>query len=451
MRFLFFCLTFCCITQSVLALDSYADLVEELMPSVVNISTERTTISNDDESIDNQMLNPLLDGREALGSGFFIRNDGYLLTNAHVINGAKRITVITDSGKEYHADIQGIDEATDLAVLKIKGLDKNKQAETFSNVKFGNADKSRIGDIVLTFGNPYGLGVSVSQGIISAKSRNIGLNEQQYIQTDAAINQGNSGGPMFNLNGEVIGVNAVIFTAKGANGVGFSLPSNIANWVSTQLIKNGKVRRGWIGISVAEGIDQYTEKSGLVITEIDEDSNAYKEGIRVGDIIISYDNKQATDVNTFLHYIETMELGQTLRLTTLTLGEKYRNVIRIQEMPVDALKRIANKALIENRKYYNETTESGAFYISELKIAVKEATPRGLEIVKIERDSPLYESGIAKGDVLLEADKADIYSVDNLLDSIRNAVMDDFRPITLFVQGIENTFYTTIQMEQEDD
>ena len=385
---LLFSAVFCLITMPALAMDSYADLVEELMPSVVNISTERQTVS-DNEDIDNVMLEPALSGREALGSGFFIRSDGHILTNAHVINKAKKITVITDNGKTYEAKIVGVDTPSDLAVLKISGKSKNGQPETFKHIKFGNADKARIGDKVLTFGNPYGLGVSVSQGIISAKSRNIGLNEQQYIQTDAAINQGNSGGPMFNLAGEVIGVNAAIFTAKGASGVGFSLPSNIANWVSSQLIDSGKVRRSWIGMLVANGIDRYTDKSGFVVTEISEESNAYKEGIRVGDIIIAYNDTPAENIDAFLRFAETMEPGKALRLKTISFGEEIRNVIRVQEMPAEALKNVTNKALIESSKYYNENIESGIFYISELGIAVKEASPRGLLVMIFENGSPL--------------------------------------------------------------
>lgn len=447
---LLFSAVFCLITMPALAMDSYADLVEELMPSVVNISTERQTVS-DNEDIDNVMLEPALSGREALGSGFFIRSDGHILTNAHVINKAKKITVITNNGKTFDAKIVGVDTPSDLAVLKISGKSKNGQPETFKHIKFGNADKARIGDKVLTFGNPYGLGVSVSQGIISAKSRNIGLNEQQYIQTDAAINQGNSGGPMFNLAGEVIGVNAAIFTAKGASGVGFSLPSNIANWVSSQLIDSGKVRRSWIGMSVANGIDRYTDKSGFVVTEISEESNAYKEGIRVGDIIIAYNDTPAENIDAFLRFAETMEPGKALRLKTISFGEEIRNVIRVQEMPAETLKNVTNKALIESSKYYNENIESGIFYISELGIAVKEASPRGLMVMKIENGSPLLGTGIKQGDILLEADRADIYTADNLLENIRNAAMDDFRPMTLFVQGIDNTFYATVKMEQEND
>lgn len=451
MRFLSILLFLFFFASDCSALDSYADLVEDLMPSVVNISTERKVVASEDESIDNVMLEPMLDGREALGSGFFIRNNGYILTNAHVINGAKRITVITNNGKNYEAKIVGVDKPSDLAVLKIGGTDKTGKDETFKHIKFGNADKARIGDIVLTFGNPYGLGVSVSQGIISAKSRNIGLNEQQYIQTDAAINQGNSGGPMFNLDGEVIGVNAAIFTAQGASGVGFSLPSNIANWVSSQIIDHGKVSRSWIGLSVANGIDQYTDKAGFVVTEISEESNAYKEGIRVGDIIIAYNDRPAGNIDEFLYFTETMKPGEALRLKTLSFGEEIRNVVRVQEMPTEALKNVTNKALTENSKYYNENAEQGVFYISELHIAVKEASPRGLVITKIERTSPLKDTGIKEGDILLEADRADIYSVDNLLENIHNAMVDDLRPITFLVQGIDNTFYATVQLESEND
>ena len=407
------------------AVDSYADMVERLMPSVVNISTERNTIATDEETVDNMMVNPALEGRELLGSGFFIRDDGYILTNNHVINGAKKISVITNDDEIYEAKIVGTDKPSDLAVLKIEENRQNnissvstEKAELdekpakFKPVIFGNADDARIGDKVLTFGNPYGLGVSVSEGIISAKSRNIGL---------------------------------------GASGVGFSLPSNIANWVSGQLITNGKVRRGWLGITVSNGIDRYTDKPGFVITEISEDSSAFKEGLRAGDIIIAYNDKPATDIAEFKRFTETMEPGQALRLKTLSFGEEIRNVVRIQEMPAEELKDVTNRALSESSKYYHQSSDKDVFYISELKIAVKEANPRGLIITSIESKSPLYGKGIKEGDIILEADRTDIFSADNLLDNIRNAIIDDFRPISLLIQGIDNTFYSTIELAPEND
>ena len=427
------------------ALTSYADLVDEVMPSVVNISTQKEVIEQDDTT-NNMMINPSLSGRESLGSGFFIRTEGYVLTNLHVIEGAKKISVITNNDKQYDAKVIGKDKPSDLAVLKIE--DKNVK---FRPVKFGDVEEARIGDIILAFGNPYGLGLSVSQGIISAKSRSIGIGEQQYIQTDAAINQGNSGGPLFNLDGEVIGVNSAIFKDIGANGVGFSLPSNIANWISNQLIETGHVKRGWIGFKVAIGIDKYTNKSGFVVTEIDENSHAFSEGIRVGDIITFYNDKPANDLNEFIQFTETMEPGQALRLKTLSYGQEARSVIRVQEMPAETLKNITNKALIESKMYAQKQYGDDVFYISELKITVKEANPRGLAVVKLDRKSPLYGKGIEEGDIILEADRSDIYSVDNILDSIRNAVVDDYRPISLLVQGIDNTFYANIELEAEND
>lgn len=452
MRFSFILISCLLLSFQAKALDSYADLVEELMPSVVNISTEKTVIDTKESNMDNVMIDPMLQGREALGSGFFIRSDGYILTNYHVIEGAKKITVLTNDNKSFEASIVGIDKPSDLAVLKVDNKTEDKDNPlVFKSVIFGDAEQARIGDKILAFGNPYGLGVSVSSGIISAKSRNIGLGEQQYLQTDASINRGNSGGPMFNLNGEVIGVNAAIFTVHGASGVGFSLPSNIANWISAQIIETGKVRRGWLGFEIAYGFDKYTDKSGFVITAIDEESSAYKEGLRVGEIIIAYNDKQATDVSDFQRFTETMEPGQTLRLKTLSYGEEIRNVIRIQEMPEKELKNITNKALSESRKYYHEGNDEDVVYISELKIAVKEASPRGLAIVKIESQSPLQEKGISVGDIILEADRSEIYSAENLLESIRYAVFDDYRPLTLFIQGLDNTFYSTIELAREND
>ncbi len=446
MRFLFYTLTCLFFATKAVALQSYADLVEKLMPSVVNISTEKVVLDNE-EQLDNVMINPSLSARENLGSGFFIRKDGTILTNAHVINGAKKITIVTNDNTSYEAKLVGVDKPSDLAVLKISNTDN----KNFSPVIFGNADNARIGDIVLTFGNPYGLGVSVSQGIISAKSRSIGLNEQQYLQTDASINEGNSGGPMFNIDGEVIGVNSAIFKQLGATGVGFSLPSNIANWVANQIIDSGKVKRGWLGMSVAYGIDKYTDKEGFVVTEINENSNAYKEGIRVGDIIIEYNDTQAKDLASFLSFVEMMDVNQALRLKSISFGEEIRYVIRIQEMPRDELKNVTNIALQESNLNAIKAIDEDAFYISELGITVKEASPRGLLIIKMDKHSILKSKGISNGDVILEADRGDIYSVDNMLDSIRNAMVDDFRPISLLIQGAKDTFYASIELAVEND
>lgn len=433
------------ISKSAFAVDSYADLVDQIMPSVVNISTE-LNVNDESTKVDNFMLNPDLDGRDSLGSGFFLRSDGYILTNYHVIKDAKAISVTTHNDNLYKAKIVGIDKPSDLVVLRI---DPQKN-EKFSPLIFGDAEVTRVGDKILSFGNPYGLGISVSQGIISAKSRHIGLSEQQYIQTDAAINQGNSGGPLVDLDGKVIGINTAIFTTKGASGIGFALPSNIANWIATQIINHKTVKRGWIGITVSKGIDKYTGKHGFLITEIHENSNAYKDGLRVGDIITSYNDTIAENVGAFQLFTETMSPGQALRLKVLSMGEEIKSVISVQEMPQSELKSVVNKALIDNNRYYYQEQNDDIFYISELNIAVKEYTPKGLLIVKLEQKSPLYGKGVKEGDVILEADREDIYSSDNLLDTIHNSTVDD-RPMSLLIQSLDNTFYVNVEVLAEND
>jgi serine protease Do len=256
---------------------------------------------------------------------------------------------------------------------------------------------------------------------------------------------------MFDLNGKVIGINSAIFTTAGANGVGFALPSNIANWVTNQLLQKGKVHRGWLGMEFAIGVDKYTGKEGFVITSIEEESNAYKEGLRVGDIITKYNDHNAEDLNTFIQFVEQLDLGQALRVKVLNSGMEVKSIIRVQEMPLEALKEVTNKALVENTKALHQDEDKNIFYISELNIAVKDAYPRGLRIMKLERGSPLYGKGIKEGDIILEADREDIYSPDNLLDSIHNAALDDFRPISLLIQSINETFYTNIEVKLEND
>ena len=428
------------------ATNSYADIVDEIMPSVVNISTKMRDIEA--ENIENLMINKDFENRESLGSGFFISNDGHILTNEHVIKGAKKINIITNDNEIYEANLIGSDSISDLAVLKITP----KNSDNFKPISWGEASNARIGDIILTIGNPYGLGVSVSHGIISAKSRNIGFREQQYIQTDAAINEGNSGGPMFNLKGEVIGVNSAIFKKLGATGVGFSLPSDIAKWISSQLIKKGNVDRGWIGFDLSYASDaKHTNKTGFLVTTINEESNAYKAGLRIGDIITHFDNFPADEINEFNTYIETSEIGASLSLKTLTKGKEHNLTVEIQKRPIEELKNIKNKALEENHNYTTKNTNDNVTYISEFMIAVQEVSPKGLEIIKIDNNSPFKNMGISRKDIILEADGADVYSAENLLDSIRNAVVDDYRPISFLIQSADNTFYATIDLVKEYD
>ncbi len=239
--------------------ESFADLAEKLMPSVVNISTTQTVITTINpfpfefppgspfEDMFKEFNTPQKRKASALGSGFIIDAKGIVVTNNHVIQNADDIIVRVNGEKEYKAKIIGTDPLSDIAVLQMETSDK------FVPVKFGNSDNARIGDWVIAIGNPFGLGGTVTSGIISARNRSIGLSRyEDYIQTDASINQGNSGGPLFDMNGDVIGINTAILGQSGSIGIGFSIPSNSAKKVIDQLIEFGETKRGWLGVRIQD-------------------------------------------------------------------------------------------------------------------------------------------------------------------------------------------------------
>ena len=261
-------------SAEIVGLPSFADLVEQLSPSVVNISTtpkdENTEPHNEflnGTTSDSDIFSSSPSGHVALGSGFILDEEGYILTNSHVIENASEITVILHDNTPLAAVLVGTDKKTDLALIKV---DTNRK---LTPVKFGDSDKIRVGDWILAIGNPFGLGGSVTAGIISAKSRDIASGPyDNFIQTDASINQGSSGGPMFNLQGEVIGINTAIFsTTGGSMGIGFAIPANQAHFVIKQLKEQGKVTRGWIGIKIQPHADDIAksldlnEKQGIII------------------------------------------------------------------------------------------------------------------------------------------------------------------------------------------
>ena len=238
---------------------SFADLAERLMPSVVNISTTQTVVTNTNplpftfppgspfEDMFREFGTPQERKSSALGSGFIIDEKGLVVTNNHVIQGAEDIIVRVNGDQEYNAKVIGADPLSDIAVLQLETDEK------FIPVQFGDSDKARIGDWVIAIGNPFGLGGTVTSGIISARNRSIGLSRyEDYIQTDASINSGNSGGPLFDMNGDVIGINTAILGRSGSIGIGFSIPSNSAKLVIDQLIKFGETKRGWLGVRIQD-------------------------------------------------------------------------------------------------------------------------------------------------------------------------------------------------------
>ena len=316
--------------------DSFADLAESVSPAVVNITTSTVVEGRtgpqgivpegspfEDFFRDFQNRNddgPRPRRSSALGSGFVISEDGYVVTNNHVIDGADEILIEFFSGKELPAKVVGTDPNTDLALLKVE------TDEPLDFVSFGDSDIARVGDWVMAMGNPLGQGFSVSAGIVSARNRALSGSYDDYIQTDAAINRGNSGGPLFNLDGEVIGVNTAILSPNGGSiGIGFSMASNVVTRVVDQLKEFGETRRGWLGVriqdvtgDVAEAMG-LEEASGALITDV-PDGPAKEAGLLSGDVILKFDGVEVKDTRALVRQVGNTPVGKTVRVVVFRDG-----------------------------------------------------------------------------------------------------------------------------------
>ena len=308
--------------------DSFADLAERLMPSVVNISTTQTVRTTNNnfpfqfppgspfEDMFKEFQRPTERKASSLGSGFIIDKNGTVITNNHVIANAEDI-IVRVGDKEYKAKIIGSDPYADIAVIKISSKD------SFKPVNFGDSDKARVGDWVVAIGNPFGLGGTVTSGIISARNRDINLTRyDDFIQTDASINQGNSGGPLFNLNGDVVGINTAIIAPgqAGSIGIGFAIPANAAKNVIDQLIKYGETRRGWLGVRIQEvtkeiaDVENLKKVKGALVASVGEKSPADKAGIKAGDIILEFDGKKIETMRNLPRVVAGTEVGKSVSL-----------------------------------------------------------------------------------------------------------------------------------------
>lgn len=422
---------------------SFADLSEKLLPMVVNISTLQNVETLDVKaSTGDDMYSPSND-RVALGSGFIIDTRGYILTNLHVIENAKVINVVLFDNTEVEAKVIGGDEKTDIALIKIDPpfeLDK---------VEFGNSDELRIGDWVLAIGNPFGLGGSVSAGIVSAKSRDIAAGPyDNFIQTDASINQGSSGGPMFNTQGQVVGVNTAIFSTSGNNqGVGFAVPINLVGWIVRQLEQNGEVQRGWLGLKIQQNSKEIArelnlkENQGVVVSAITEDGPADKAGVKVGDIIINLGRLEITNTKDFSRLIAETQAGVDVQLLIMRNNEIVPITVKVGDMP---------KA--PNLSMSKET--EGVLYEAdqvsqELGIRVMvvdfdiintyslSPSTMGLMVMSVEANSDAALKGLKKGDIILKMDKKDVISINDALEQIDAAKKENNRQIMMLIEPQE--------------
>ena len=415
--------------------ESFADLAEKLMPSVVNISTTQTvrTTSNQFpfqfppgspfEEMFKDFQTPTERKASSLGSGFIIKENGMVITNNHVIAGADDILIKVNS-KEYKAKVIGADPYMDIAVLKIETQDK------FKPVGFGNSDKARVGDWVVAIGNPFGLGGTVTSGIISARNRDIGMTRyDDFIQTDASINQGNSGGPLFNLKGEVVGINTAIIAPgqSGSIGIGFAIPSNAASKVIDQLVNYGETRRGWLGVRIQEVTKEIAEAvelknpEGALVASVGEKSPADKAGVKAGDIILKFDGKKIDTMRTLPKVVANTEVGKNVEI------QIWRNKKLISKKL--KLGRLESSEEFKEKKSKQKRTEE--FEIEKLKITVrdlnkKDISSRNLKITKgvviteISSKSPL-SGQLNINDIIIEAKRTPITKssdLKNLVDKI---------------------------------
>ena len=435
---------------------SFADLAEKLMPSVVNISTTTTVTTNSNpfpgfefppgspfEDMFKEFGTPQTRKSAALGSGFIIDEKGIVITNNHVIQDAEDIVVRVGGDKEYKATIMGQDPLSDIAVLQIDSKEK------FTPVKFGDSDKARIGDWVIAIGNPFGLGGTVTAGIISARNRSIGLSRyEDYIQTDASINSGNSGGPLFDMNGDVVGINTAILGKGGSIGIGFSIPSNSAKKVVSQLIEFGETKRGWLGVRIQvvteeiADIEKLDEPRGALVASVAEKSPSDKAGIKAGDIILEFNGTKINEMKELPIIVAQTEVGKTVDVKIwrnkkeinkkIKLGrletssdfkeEKKENQTEVEKPEISEIKslkiivRLLNKKDIKQRKLPNQTT--------------------GLVITNIGKNSPVNYLNV--GDVIVEAQKKKIRTIKDLENIIDKALKSNQKTILIVIYNDQN-------------
>jgi serine protease Do len=327
--------------QSRLPAEGFADLAERLSPAVVNIATSQRVEGVDDlprfpRGSPLERFNEGLGGAQvtSLGSGFIISPDGVVVTNNHVIEAADAVEVILQNGQRFNATIVGRDPATDVAVLRIE------TRTPMSYVNMGDSDSARVGDIVLAIGNPFGLGGSLSVGVVSARNRNIDAGRyDDFIQTDAAINRGNSGGPLFDLNGDVIGMNTAIVSPTGNSvGVGFATPTSIVRPVVDQLLRYGETRRGWLGVRLANVTRPVAERAGYngergaVVTRITPNGPAATAGLRPGDIVLRFDGHDISDSRTLTRMVGEAQVGARVAIEIVREGRRMNIAATIERL-----------------------------------------------------------------------------------------------------------------------
>ena len=430
---------------------SFADLAERVMPSVVNISTTTTVTSQANpfpfefppgspfEDMFKEFGTPQERKSSALGSGFIIDEKGIVVTNNHVIQGAEDIVVRVNGDKEFKAKVLGADPGMDIAVLQINTDEK------FIPVKFGDSDKARIGDWVIAIGNPFGFGGTVTSGIISARNRSIGLSRyEDFIQTDASINQGNSGGPLFNMDGDVIGINTAILGPSGNIGIGFSIPSNNAKRVISQLIEFGETKRGWLGVRIQYVTNEIAEVEkldmprGALVASVADKSPSDDAGIKPGDIILEFDEKLINEMSELPKIVAATDVGKKVKVKV------WRNQREITKEII--LGRLETSSDFKSQGKVTQKPKETK--IEGLKIVVRlldkqdileRKLPKGTSgvvITKIEKDSPI--NNLEVNNIIVEAQKKKINTVGDLNNIVKKTLRSSQKTLLIAIYNNQN-------------
>ncbi|MCY7346039.1 MAG: Do family serine endopeptidase [Pyrinomonadaceae bacterium] len=450
---------------------SYADVVEKTSPAVVRIEAEVARQQNQQPPLNLEDFfdlpgAPQGQGRgpvpptqqppptqRGVGSGVIVSADGTILTNNHVVEGAQKITVLMNDDRTYEAKVVGLDAPSDLAVLKI-------EAANLPFLNLGNSDNVRVGDVVLAIGNPLGIGQTVTAGIISAKGRRTGLSDgsfEDFLQTDAPINRGNSGGALVNLTGELIGINSQILSTGGREGggsigIGFSIPSNMAKGVMEQLVASGKVRRGMLGVGIQAVNDEIKslfglkDTKGVLINDVKKGSAAEKAGVKRDDIIIAINGETIDDTNTLRNKVAGTLPGTEIRLKIVREGQEQEIPVALGELNPESAKNVQPN---ENNKGAAKPNEGGKLGLNlqplSPSIAKQLELPEdvgGVVVSDVEPNGAAAKIGIGRGDVILTINRQPVKSLEDV-----QAALDKSgdKPILLLVARKGQTVYLTVR------
>lgn len=451
--------------------ESFSGLAKKLLPTVVNISTTQNIEGREGpqmpqlppgspfedffkEFFDRNNPQPRSRRATSLGSGFIIDNKGHIVTNNHVIQDADEIHVILHDDTRLKATLVGRDPKTDLAVLKVE-TDKNLPL-----TDFGDSDAMEVGDWVIAIGNPFGLGGTVTAGIISARGRDINSGPyDDYLQTDASINRGNSGGPTFNMDGEVIGVNTAIFSPTGGSvGIGFAIPSNVAKPVIRQLIKNGEVRRGWLGVHIQSVTDEIAESLGLdqaqgaMIASVVPDGPAASADFKPGDVILEFGGVEVPEMRRLPKIVADIEPGETVDAIVWRDGERKTVSVEVGHLKEEPTQ-VASAPAEEKSQSREQGIEQLGLKVAGLDGAMRQkynldADAKGVVVTDVDGNGPAAEKGLQPGDRIIQVSQEDVSEPADVKRKVDQAKAQGRKSVLLRVQSAQGLRFVAIRIDQ---